>query len=289
MSAEVEAVPRAKLPVFETIAEGVSSLSSMSTVLTIQILLIAVAGIFLDVVPALILGMPSDLVIGMHVLAVPKLISTAVGVAQALVLLFLHLNLMFGVACGVLRAEQPTVLSLIQWRGRPWLGVISVIAFLFLAESVKDIAQTMPSLGASTSEWADFATGGSWHSPFGVLVLLWLTGWMITEIPVLTMRGHFLKAWKISEGNRLRLMMNPLGLILLVLAPLFTLGWLYSISIDGWPVTLGDRVMIENIAIALACACYAAIGSAVYRRLDALSPTSTTAKAHADSSEIPLA
>lgn len=289
MSVQVEAVPRAKLPVFETIREGLSTLSPMSRVLTIQILLIAVVGIFLDVAPALIFGMPSELVIGMHVLAVPTSVSIAVGIARALILLLLLLNLMFGVAGGVLGATQPTVLSLIQWRGRPWLGAISAMAFLFLAGNIKDIVQTMPSLGASASDWADFTTGGSWHSPFGVLVLLWLTGWMITEIPALTMRGRFLQVWKISEGNRLRLMVIPSGLILLVLTPLFILGWLFSISVDGWPVTLAERVMTENIAIALACACYVAIGSAVYRRLDTRSPTSTTATVPADSSEIPLA
>lgn len=274
---------RTKLPLRATAIEALAALHPVLWILIIQIMAILAVEVALEVAPALLFGMASNLVFGLHVRPTPLLVSLIVSIVKILFVVLLYLNLMFCAARAVLLAERPTVVSLFQWRGRQWQGMALLFVFLLLVQQARAVAIAMPSLSAPVSDWADFLISGSRTSLVGILILLWMAGWLITVIPAVAIRADFIQAWKMSEGNRLRLMAFPAAIIVGVFTPCSVLAWLSTFRTDVQLIGVVDGFLIDRLAIALTCVAYAAIGAAVYRRLATTPSRSANALTPADS------
>jgi hypothetical protein len=264
---ETDAFVAPPLPIFRTAAEGIAALRPAWTRLLGLVLLILVVEVGLELLSALIPGLPREALDDPTSAAAPgagailmRLLRVAIGVV-------LYINLLLVVARLVLFAEPPAMSSLFRWGRRQWrlLGVFVVTALVAAVPSIIG-ALFAPLLGSF------LASPGAITAFLALYMLCWLWagGWLSLVIPVIAgddPAGAFDKAWHVADGNRLRLMGLVACIVVVILVAIgsaqifeayFTVNPLQA-GIVGYALAI---LLIEIVYIA-----YAAVGTAAYRRL----------------------
>jgi hypothetical protein len=264
---ETNAAPTAKLPVIRTIVEGLAALRPAWRRVLVLLLVILILEIALDLLYALVFGVPSQLQNDRAAMVPQGPGDILLRILRALVEILVYTNLLLAIARLVLFAETPPVVGLFRWGRRQWrlLGNTVMIG----------LAAAMPAVvgGFLTPHLGPFLASPTAITAFLLiyaLCWLWAAGWLSSVIPIIASDdpGSALdKAWRVAAGNKFRLMGIPaciLGGILiaigsrLIFEAFFTVDPL-QLGIPGYALL---TLLIEAIYVA-----YAAIGAAAYRRL----------------------
>jgi hypothetical protein len=214
-------------------------------------------------------GDPQHFVLGKESPKPKDLTYILVRFANALVAIVIYTNLSIGTTRWVLFEEPPTIAGLFRWGHRQWRLLGNLVLLILVAAVPVVVGAVMtPFLGPLLA---------SPLAVFGLQVIyglcwLWAAGWLLTlpAIVASDRKGSAIDvAWKISAGNRLRLMglvLCGIGANLLVTGS----GMLAAnfLNVELLPIRIGGYLlgMLATNAIYVVFAASAAVA---YRRLTA--------------------
>jgi hypothetical protein len=272
MSDPARAVPNPSLPVFRTIEEGLAALRPAWSSVIKLFLVVLMLEVALDLIPALALGMPSRILIGQAPAPVQQPGEMPLHLLRALVSILLYINLLLAAARLVLFRETPTIAGLFRWGRRQWrlLGTLVIIGVAAAAPGFVGAFLT-PVLGAFLA------------SPAAVLAFLaiyvacwlWAAGWLLFVVPIVAADDPapvLDRAWRLSAGNRSRLMGIPAAI---AFALLILIGGtqLFASFFNLEPLPLGiPTYPLAILTLQAVYVVYAAAGAVAYRRLTGMMP-----------------
>ena len=268
MSVEVEAVPPAKLPVFDTIAEGLIILRSNAAIFAMQLLAVLIVAVALDLVPALVFG--TDSLIWPHPATFDMSTATLVSVwvIRIAVTFFLLISLMFGVARAVLLKKRPTVIDLIRAGPHRMQEICASIVLLFAILMGGHLMRATAGSGWPLSSWMDLVL----QHPVAAVVAIFVARWVLLEIPAIAINDDMFEASRIAEGNVLRLLGITLCIFAGTIAALILAEWFLSL-VGGDSLSMSTAgFLVDLLIVIMFLIAFSAIGAAAYRRLITMKP-----------------
>lgn len=277
MNSDATSAPASKLPVLRTIEEGLAALRPNWRRIARQLLLFVLIEIAAGTLAVVISGNAEHFLLGRDRSESSSLTYALILIAYGLIALVIYINLSLGTTRLVLFEEPPTLAGLFRWDRRQWrlLGNLLLVALAAAVPAVVGAFMT-PSLGPLLA------------TPMAVLAVqaiyglcwLWAAGWLqlLPSIVASDGKGSALDlAWKVSAGNRLRLM----GLAICGFAAHLLLagtGMLASsvLAVDLLPIRIAGH-LLGTLASGAIYVIFAASAAVAYRRLTgAVVPQDTT-------------
>jgi hypothetical protein len=260
-------VPNRNLPVFRTIEEGLAALRPAWLSVIKLFLVVLMLQIALDLIPALALGTPSQILGASTPVPIQQPGELPLRVLRALVSILLYINLLIIAARLVLYGEAPTIAGLFRWGRRQWrlLGTLVIIGVAAAAPGFVGAFLT-PALGPFLA------------SPAAVLAFLaiyvacwlWAAGWLLFVVPIVAADDPapvLDRAWRLSAGNRSRLMGIPAAIAFALLILIGAIQ-LFATFFNLEPLPLGiPTYPLAVLTLQAVYAVYAAAGAVAYRRL----------------------
>ncbi|QEX19309.1 hypothetical protein FRZ44_46220 [Hypericibacter terrae] len=272
MSVQVEAVPRAKLPVFETIMEGLETLRSNWAIIALQVLTLLSLAAALDLLPALAFGMSSFMWLQTASADAPVAIRIIVWMLRVAIMLFLSFSLMFGIARAALWEVRPSMTSLLSRGPRHMQEICASLVILFGAGMTHGLIVALPG-----SDWSLASWGSLIANPLRAAFVIAVAQWLLLAIPAVAINSNIFTIPRLAEGNALRLIALTLCYSVAMFGIFAPMRWLATLASGESPEAAAVSHLVDLIAAMTSLTFFSAIGAAAYRRLIAMKPNSESA------------
>jgi hypothetical protein len=272
MSVQAEAVPRAKLPVFESIVEGLETLRSNWAIIALQILALLILAAALDLLPALAFGMSSFMWIQTTPADAPVAIRIIVWMLRVAIMLYLSFSLMFGIVRAALWEVQPSMTSLLRRGPTHMQEICASLVILFGASMAHGLIVALPGSDRSLASWGSLIA-----DPLRTAFMIAVAQWSLLAIPAVAVDGNIFTIPRLAEGNALRLIALTLCNSVAMFGIFAPMRWLATLASGESPEAAAVSNLVDLIAAVTSLIFFSAIGAAAYRRLVAMKPNPESA------------